>query len=87
MNLAGLLKYVQEFVGEGMKRCNTELTTCTQGLGKVNIKQVIFQGGSLYSLLFVTTVTPPTLILRKRKIFYNLKKRREKRNHLLFMVI
>ena len=54
-------------------------------LGEVEIKQGIFQGDSLSTLVFVLALIPLRLILRKAKAAYEFSESREKINHLLFM--
>ena len=54
-------------------------------LGEVDIKQGIFQEDSLSPLVFVLTLIPLSLILRKAKAAYELSGSKEKINHLLFI--
>ena len=54
-------------------------------LGEVEIKRCIFQGDSLSPLVFVLTLIPFSLILRKMKAAYEFSESKEKINHLLFM--
>ena len=54
-------------------------------LGKVEIKQGIFQGDSLSPLVFVLALIPLSLILRKTKAAYEFSESKKKINHLLFM--
>ena len=53
-----------------MKKWKTELTSCGQQLGVVNIKRGIFQGDSLSPLLFVLCMVPLSLVLRRSKAGY-----------------
>ena len=68
-----------------MKHWNTELNASQSRHGNVKIKRGIFQGDSLSPLLFVMTMIPLTLMLRKTNIFYEVRKKGERINHLLFM--
>ena len=68
-----------------MKNWATELTSCGENLGKVDIKRGIFQGDSLSQLLFVICMIPLTKVLQKIKAGYIMKKGNLKVNHLLFM--
>ena len=54
-------------------------------LGKVEIKQGIFQGDFLSPLVFVLALIPLSLILRKVKAAYEFSESKKKINHLLFM--
>ena len=54
-------------------------------LGEVEIKRGIFQGDSLFSLVFVLALIPLSLILRKAKAAYEFSESKEKINHLLLM--
>jgi len=56
-----------------------------QNLGDVNIRRDIFQGDSLYPLLFVVCLIPLSVILRKTKGKYQLGKEGESITHLLFV--
>ena len=60
----------------------TELASCGQALGEVDI----FQGGSLSPLLFVLCVVPFSFVLRRSNTGYVWGGRESKINHLLFMV-
>ena len=76
---------VRSFISESMKHWNTELNASQSRLGNVKIKRGIFQGDGLSPLLFVMTMIPLTLVLRKTNIFYEVRKKGERINHLLFM--
>ncbi len=54
-------------------------------LGDVDIKRGIFQGDSLSPLLFVLSMIPLSLLLRKVNVCYEWGKKEYKLNHLLFM--
>ena len=85
MNMSGVAVNVRSFISESMKHWNTELNAGHSRLGNVKIKRGIFQGNSLSPLLFVMTMIPLTLMLRKTNIFYEVGKKGERINHLLFM--
>ena len=68
-----------------MKGWRTELSSGGVGLGDVNIRRGIFQGDSLSPLLFVLSLIPLTLVLRKVKAGYGLGDGNRVINHLLFM--
>ena len=85
MEMFGVAMNMRRFISGNMKQWNTELMSGNQRLGNVRIRRGIFQGDSLSPLLFVLAMIPLTLVLRKTKIFYQLKRGGEKINHLLFM--
>ena len=68
-----------------MKHWNLSLTSNGEVLGEVDVKRGIFQGDSLSPLLFVLSMIPLSLILRKVNICYEWGKKEYKLNHLLFM--
>ena len=79
---------VRQFLLSSAKKWKTELTSCGQQLGVVNIKRGIFQGDSLSPLLFVLCMVPLSLVLRRSKAGYEWGGgggREFKINHLLFM--
>ena len=85
MDMFGVAVNVKSFISESMKHWNTELNAGQTRLGNVKIRRGIFQGDSLSPILFVLTMIPLTLMLRKINIFYEVKKKGERINHLLFM--
>ena len=52
---------------------------------EVEIKRGILEGDSLSPLVFVLSLTPLSLILRKAKAAYEFSESKEKISHLLFM--
>ena len=68
-----------------MKSWRTTLMSNGQNLGDVNIRRGIFQGDSLSPLLFVVSLIPLSVLLRKTKGKYQFSKEGESINHLLFM--
>ena len=85
MNMFGVAVNVRSFISESVKHWNTELNAGQSRLGNVKIKRGIFQGDSMSPLLFVMTMIPLTLMLRKTNIFYEVRKKGERINRLLFM--
>ena len=61
------------------------MTANGEDLGEVNVKRGIFQGDSLSPLLFVLSMVPLSLILKKVNACYKWGKKEYKLNHLLFM--
>ena len=60
----------------------TELISGDTNLGGVNINRGIFQGDSLSLLLFILSLIPLTLVLRRMKQGYSFLKGKSKLNHL-----
>ena len=70
LEMFGTTVNVRQFLLSSMKKWKTELTSCGQQLGVVNIKRGIFQGDSLSPLLFVSCMVPLSLVLRRSKTGY-----------------
>ena len=61
------------------------LTSNGEDIGEVDMKRGIFQGDILSPLLFVLSMVPLSLILRKVNVKYKWGKKEYKLSHLLFM--
>ena len=61
------------------------MTANGEDLGEVNVKRGIFQGDSLSPLLFLLSMVPLSLILKKVNACYKWGKKKCKLNHLLFL--
>ena len=85
IKLFGIANNVRNFLEKSMEQSKLSLTSNGEGLGEVDKKRGIFQAGSLSALLFVLSVVPLSLILRKVNASYELKKKEYRLNHLLFM--
>ena len=83
IGMVGVAGNVLAIIRNSMTNWKTVLTSGGKDLGEVSIKRGIFQGDSLSPLLFVIIMLPLTLILRKMRAGY--KMRKEIINHLLFM--
>ena len=70
LEMFGIAVNVRQFLLSSTKKWKTELTSCGQQLGVVNIKREIFQGDSLSPLLFVLCMVPLSLVLRRSKAGY-----------------
>ena len=66
----GIAVNVRQFLLSSMKKWKTELTSCGQQLGVLNIKRGILQRDSLSPLLFVLCMVPLSLVLRRSKAGY-----------------
>ena len=85
MTIFGVASNVTRLLENSMKGWRTELSSGGVRLGDVNIRRGIFQGDSLSPLLFVLSLIPLTLVLRKVKAGYDLGDGNGVINHLLFM--
>ena len=70
LNMFGVAKNAVKFLQTTMVNWRTQLVSGSSVLGQVRIKQGIFQGDSLSPLLFVISLIPMTLVLRKAKAGY-----------------
>ena len=70
------------FLKSTMTGWKTELILGDTNLGRVNINRGIFQGDSLSLLLFILSLIPLTLVLRRMKQGYSFLKGKSKLNHL-----
>ena len=84
LELVQMSDSILEFVKRLMTNWLTELTSSGERLAKVDIRRVLFLGGSLSPLLFVICMILLTRIRRKDQARYTLGGR-EKIKHLLFM--
>ena len=76
---------VKRLINNSMKCWKTELSSNGKVLGQVDINRGIFQGDSLSPLLFVITMIPLSMLLRKEKLGYAFGEEGKLINHLLFM--
>ena len=65
-----------------MQQWRLSLTANGGDLGEVNVKRWIFQGDSLSPLLFLLSIVPLSLILKKVNACYKWEKKEYKLNHL-----
>ena len=80
-----VVENIKSLLVNSMAKRKVMLCSGNSELGEVEIKQGIFQGDSLSSLLFVLALIPLSLTLRKVKAAYGFSESKEKINHLLFM--
>jgi len=83
--MAGIADNVINFIQKSMDQWKLSLTASGEHLGDVEVKRGIFQGDSLSPLLFVLSMFPLSLILRKVNASYDWGGKEYKLNHLLFM--
>ena len=70
MEMFGVAENVREFLRRSMTQWKLSLTSNGEKLGDVDVKRGIFQGDSLSPLLFVLSMIPLSLLLRKVNICY-----------------
>ena len=85
LELFGVAENNKKFLVNSMNKRKQELTSNRVSLGNVKIRRGIFQGDSLFPLLFVLCMVPLSLILRKNKFHYEFGDKLTRLNHLLFM--
>ena len=87
LDLFGVAENIKSLLVNSMEKWKVMLCSGTSELGEVEIQGGIFQGDCLSPLVFVLTMIPLSLILRKAKAAYEFPKTKEKINHLLFRMI
>ena len=85
MELFTIAENVRKFLEKSMEQWKLSMTSNGEDLGEGDVKRGIFQGDSLSPLLFVLSMVPLSLILRKVNASYEWGKKECKLNHLLFM--
>ena len=85
IELVGAAKNIVNLLKETMKNWKTNIICSNIDPRAVKTNRGIFQGDSLSSLLFVVSLLPLTLVLRKMKQRYSFGKGKKKLNHLLFI--
>ena len=85
LEMLGVTNNIIRFLKAAMTKWNTILTVNGQMLGQVNIRRGIFQGDSLSPLLFVMSMIPLTILLRRTRLGYQTSKKSVKISHLLYM--
>ena len=83
LKMAQVAENIITFLRKSMVNLKTELTSCGETLGLVDIKRGIFQGDSLSPLIFTVCMVPLTETLQDAKAGYTLGD--EKINQLFFM--
>ena len=85
LKMAQVAENIIPFLQKSMVNWMTELTSCGEKLGLVDIRRGIFQGDSLSPLIFVVCMVPLTKILQNAKPGYTCILGDGKINHLFFM--
>ena len=85
LDLFGIAEIIKSLLMNSMEKWKVMKCSGNSELGEIEIKQDIFQGDSLSSLVFVLALIPSSLISRKAKATYEFSESKEKINHLLFM--
>ena len=85
LNMFGIAEKVKVFLKASVVNWRVDLTACGEDLGSVDTKRGVFQGDTVCSLLFVLCMITLSCILRKENAGYELKGKKCKINHLLFM--
>ena len=82
MEMFGIAENSRTFLQKSMQQWRLSLTANGGDLGEVNVKRWIFQGDSLSPLLFLLSIVPLSLILKKVNACYKWGKKEYKLNHL-----
>ena len=85
MEMFGIAENLRTFLQKSMQQWRASLTANGEDLGDVTVKREIFQGDSLSPFLFVLSIVPLSLILKKVNVCYKWGKKEYKLNLLLFM--
>ena len=85
MEMFGITENFRTIMQKSMQQWRLSLTANGEDLGEVNVKRGIFLGDSLSSLMFVLSIVPLSLILKKVNACHKWEKKEYKLNHLLFM--
>jgi len=85
LKLFGVHGKLVGFLNNSMKLWKTVLTCNNEVLGVINIKREIFQGDSLFPLLFVLALMPLSIVLRNINKGYVVHKDLQKVNHMLYL--
>ena len=81
MEMFGITENFRTFMQKSMQQWRLSLTANGEDLGEVNVKRGIFLGDSLSSLMFVLSIVPLSLILKK----VNACHKWEKKEYNIFM--
>ena len=85
LDFFGVAENIKSLLVNSMEKWKVMLCSGNSELSEVENQEGIFQGDSLFPLVFVLTLIPLSLILRKAKAAYDFSESKEKINHLLVM--
>ena len=85
MEMFGIAENLRTLLQKSVQQWRLSLTANSEDLEEVNVERGIFQGDSLSPLVFVLSMVPLSLILKKVNACYKWGKKEHKLNHLLFM--
>ena len=75
IEMFGIAENVRKFLEKNMEQWKLSLTSNWEDLGDVKVRRGIFQGDSLSPLLFVLSMIPMSLVLRKVKAGFHWERR------------
>ena len=84
IKMVGITNNVMNLFENSKETWRTELITCKETLGEVDIRRGIFQGDSFSPFLFLVVLIPISIILNEIDLRY-VTRQNQKLNHLLFM--
>ena len=84
IKMVGITNNVMNLFENSKETWRTELITCKETLGEVDIRRGIFQGDSFSPFLFLVVLIPISIILNEIDLRY-VTHQNQKLNHLLFM--
>ena len=84
IKMVGITNNVMNLFENSKETWRTELITCKESLGEVDIRRGIFQGDSFSPFLFLVVLIPISIILNEIDLRY-VTRQNQKLNHLLFM--
>ena len=84
IKMVGITNNVMNLFENSKETWRTELITCKETLGEVDIRRGIFQGDSFSPFLFLVVLIPISIILNETDLRY-VTRQNQKLNHLLFM--
>ena len=85
LDLFGVADNIKTLLVNSMEKWRVMLCAGNSEWGEFDVKRGIFRGDSLSPLVFVLTLNPLSVILRKAKAAYVFSGSKGKINHLLFM--